>query len=35
MMQSVYRQWDPAKYTQYLEQFELPVKKTIKDFPVA
>ena len=32
MMQSVYRQWDPAKYTQYLEQFELPVKKTIKDF---
>ena len=29
MMQSVYRQWDPAKYTQYLEQFELPVKKTI------
>lgn len=33
MMQSVYRQWDPAKYTQYLEQFELPVKKTTRIFP--
>ena len=32
MMQSVYRQWDPAKYTQYLEQFELPVKKNNQGF---
>ena len=32
MMRSLYRQWDPAKYAQYLEQFELPAKKTIKDF---
>lgn len=35
MMQSVYRQWDPAKYTRYLEQFELPVKKQSRIFPVA
>ncbi|MCI9406353.1 MAG: ABC transporter ATP-binding protein [Oscillospiraceae bacterium] len=31
MMKSVYRQWDSAKYTQYLAQFQLPAKKLVKD----
>lgn len=33
MMRSLYRQWDPAKYAQYLEQFELPAKKQSRIFP--
>ncbi len=32
MMKSVYRQWDGAKYDQYLAQFQLPAKKLVKDF---
>lgn len=32
MMRSLYRQWDPAKYAQYLEQFELPAKKNNQGF---
>ncbi len=31
MMKSVYRQWDGAKYDQYLAQFQLPAKKLVKD----
>jgi len=31
MMQSIYHQWDQKKYLEYLERFQLPAKKIIKD----
>lgn len=32
IMRSVYRQWDDALYNQYLQQFQLPPTKIIKDY---
>lgn len=32
VMRQVYREWDDAAYTGYLEQFSLPPKKPFKDY---
>ncbi|MDD3192614.1 MAG: ABC transporter ATP-binding protein [Oscillospiraceae bacterium] len=32
MMKSIYHQWDQPLFAKYLEQFDLPMKKTIKDY---